>query len=90
MKLLSTYKITKGFECWLKMYKEIEPHLNELGINLLWARINASETQVYYIKEVKNPSKFEFLSKHDDITARRSKTGLELHSQEIIAEDYWA
>ena len=87
MKLLSTFKITKGFECWLKMYKEIEPHLNELGINLLWAGINASETQVYYIKEVKNPSKFEFLTKHDDITVRRAKTGVELYSQESVAED---
>ena len=63
MKLLSTYKITKGFECWLKMYKEIEPHLNEFGIDLLWAGINISETQVYDITEVKNLSKFEFLSK---------------------------
>ena len=90
MKLLSTYKITKGFECWLKMYKEIEPHLNEFGIDLLWAGINISETQVYDITEVKNPSKFEFLTKRDDITARRAKTGVELHSQESIAEDYRA
>ena len=90
MKLLSTYKITKGFECWLKMYKEIEPHLNELGISKLWAGMNSSETQVYDITEVKNPSEFEFLSKRDDITARRAKTGVELHSQESIAEDYRA
>ena len=52
--------------------------------------MNSSETQVYDITEVKNPSEFEFLSKRDDITARRAKTGVELHSQEIIAEDYWA
>ena len=25
MKFLSTFKITKGFDSWLKMYKEIEP-----------------------------------------------------------------
>ena len=27
MKFLSTFKITKGFDTWLKMYKEIEPDL---------------------------------------------------------------
>ena len=32
MKFLSTFKITKGFDTWLEMYKEIEPDLNELGI----------------------------------------------------------
>ena len=90
MKLLSTFKITKGFECWLKMYKEIEPHLNELGISLLRAGINSSEIQVYDITEVKSSSKFEFLSKRDDITERRAKTGVKLYSQEIMAEDYWA
>ena len=35
MKFLSTFKITKGFDTWLKMYKEIEPDLNELGIKIL-------------------------------------------------------
>ena len=35
MKFLSTFKITQGFDAWLKMYKEIEPDLNELGIKVL-------------------------------------------------------
>ena len=49
MKLLSTFKITKGFVSWLKMYKEIEPHLNGLGIKVLWEGNKSSETQVYDI-----------------------------------------
>ena len=52
MKFLSTFKITKDFESWLKKYKEIEPGLNELGIKILWADTNSNETPVYYIEEV--------------------------------------
>ena len=56
MKFLSTFKITKGFDTWLKMYKEIEPDLNELGIKILWAGTNSDETKVFDITEVKDPS----------------------------------
>ena len=35
VKFLSTFKITKGFDAWLAMYKDIEPDLNELGIKIL-------------------------------------------------------
>ena len=45
MKFLSTFKITKGFDTWLKMYKDIEPSLNELGIKILWAGTYADETK---------------------------------------------
>ena len=47
MKFLSTFRITKGFDSWLEMYKEIEPSLNELGIKVLWAGTNADETKVF-------------------------------------------
>ena len=46
MKFLSTFKITQGFDAWLKMYKNIEPDLNELGIKVLWAGTNSDETLV--------------------------------------------
>ena len=49
MKFLSTFKITKGFDTWLKMYKEIEPDLNKLGIKILWAGTNSDETKVFDI-----------------------------------------
>ena len=88
MKLLSTFKITKGFVSWLKMYKEIEPHLNGLGIKVLWEGNKSSETQVYDITDLKDPSKFEVLTKRDDITGGRAKAGVELQSKEIVAKDY--
>ena len=47
MKFLSTFKITKGFDSWLKMYKEIEPDLDQLGIKILWAGTNSEETKVF-------------------------------------------
>ena len=84
MKFLSTFKITKGFDTWLKMYKEIEPDLNELGIKILWAGTNSDETKVFDITEVKDPSKFEVLVKREDITKKRADAGVELESQEVI------
>ena len=93
MKFLSTFKITKGFETWLKMYKEIEPDLNELGIKILWAGTNSDETKVFDITEVKDPSKFEILVKREDITKKREDAGVELESQKVIgsiSKEYWA
>ena len=92
MKFLSTFNITKGFDAWLTMYKEIEPDLNELGINILWAGTNSDETKVYDFTEVKDPSKFEVLTKREDITKKRIDAGVELESQEVIetiSKDYW-
>ena len=92
MRFLSTFKITKGFDTWLNMYKEIEPDLNELGIKILWAGTNDDETKVYDVTDVKDPSKFEVLTKRDDITQKRIDAGVELESQEvieIISKDYW-
>ena len=91
MKFLSTFKITKGFETWLKMYKDIEPDLNELGIKILWAGTNSDETKVFDVTEVKDPSKFEILSTREDITKKRTDAGVELESQELIdtiSKDY--
>ena len=93
MKFLSTFKITKGFDTWLKMYKDIEPSLNELGIKILWAGTNADETKVYDVTEVKDPAVFEVLTKREDITQKRVNAGVELESQEVIetiVKDYWA
>ena len=93
MKFLSTFKITKGFDTWLKMYKEIEPDLNELGIKIIWAGTNSDETKVFDITEVKDPSKFEVLVKREDITKKRADAGVELESQEVIetiSKEYWA
>ena len=93
MKFLSTFEITKGFESWLKMYNEIEPDLNELGIKVLWVGTNSNEIQVNHIMEVKDPSKFEVLTKRDDITEKRANACVKLLSQEVIetkTKDYWA
>ena len=93
MKFLSTFKIKKGFDTWLKMYKSIEPELSELGIKILWAGTNSDETKVFDITEVKDPSKFEILVKREDITKKREDAGVELESQEVIgsiSKEYWA
>ena len=84
MKFLSTFKITKGFDTWLDMYKDIEPSLNELGIKILWAGTNADETKVFDVTEVKDPAVFEVLTKRDDITKKRADAGVELESQEVF------
>ena len=93
MKFLSTFEITKGFESWLKMYNEIEPDLNELGIKVLWVGTNSNEIQVNDTAEVKDPSKFEVLVKLYDITEKRANATVKLQGQEVIetiTKDYWA
>ncbi len=84
MKFLSTFKIAKGFDAWLKMYKKIEPDLNELGIKILWAGTNPKESKVYDVTEVNDPSKFEILNKREDIIKKRTDAGVVLESQEVI------
>ena len=84
MKYLSTFKITKGFDTWLNMYKEIRPDLEDLGIKILWAGTNADETKVFDITEVKDPSKFDVLVKREGITKKRTEAGVQLESQEVI------
>ena len=93
MKFLSTFEITKGFESWLKMYNEIEPDLNELGIKVLWVGTNSKEIQVNDISEVKDPSKFEVRTKRYDVTEKRANATVKLQGQEVIeniTKDYWA
>ena len=40
MKVLVTFKISKGFEAWLKMVDDIQPIMDELGIKMHWAGTN--------------------------------------------------
>ena len=54
------------------MYKEIEPDLNKLRIKTLWAGTNSDETKVYDFTVVKDPSKFEVLTKRDDIKKKEN------------------
>ena len=93
MKVLSKFKITKGFSAWLEMYKDIEPDLNELGIKILWAGTNSDETIVYDVTEVKDPEEaMKVLTTREDITKKRSEAGVILESTEIIdsiSSDYW-
>ena len=93
MKVLSTFKISKGFDTWLNMCKDIEPELNKVGIKILWAGTNADETKVYDITEVNNPDEaLAILGKREDITKKRVDAGVLLESQEIldaISKDYW-
>ena len=93
MKVLSKFKITKGFSAWLEMYKSIEPDLNDLGIKILWAGTNQDESMVYDVTEVKNPEEaMKILTSREDITKKRSEAGVILESTEIIdsiSSDYW-
>ena len=93
MKVLSKFRITKGFNTWLEMYKDIEPDLNELGIKILWAGTNSDETIVYDVTEVKDPEEaMKVLTTREDITKKRSEAGVILESTEIIdsiSSDYW-
>ena len=93
MQFLTTFRITKGFDVWLAMLKDIEPSLDELGIKVLWAGTDSDETKVYDITEVADPAVMDILVKRDDIKKARADAGVDLESQEVIeviGKDYWA
>jgi hypothetical protein len=72
MKVLVTFKITKGFEAWLKMVDDIQPIMDELGIKMLWAGTNPEETMVYDLVEISNPEDAKVFAQREDVAKART------------------
>ena len=57
MKLLVTVNISKGFEKWTQMSRELAPEAEKNGMRMIWAGTNPNETEVYAVLEVQDPFK---------------------------------
>jgi len=93
MKVLVTFKISKGFEAWLKMVDDIQPIMDELGIKMHWAGTNLGETRVYDLVEVNNPEDAKVFAQREDVAKAESEAGVEVESTEtlsvIIKDKFW-
>ena len=93
MKVLVTFKISKGFEAWLKMVDDIQPVMDELGIKMHQAGTNPEETTVYDLVEVSNPEDAKVFAQREDVEKARSEAGVEVESTEtlsVISKDkFW-
>ena len=85
MKLLVTVSISKGFEKWTKMSKELAPEAEKNGMKMIWAGTNPDETEVYAVLEVKDPIQMKTFGEREDIARAREEAGADVSSTKIIS-----
>ena len=85
MKLLVTVSISKGFEKWTQMSKELAPEAEKNGMKMIWAGTNPDETEVYAVLEVKDPIQMKTFGEREDIARAREEAGADVSSTKIIS-----
>ena len=84
--MLVTVNISKGWETWSKMAKDLERQMNEVGSKVLWAGCNADETTVYIPVEMKDPSYIKSFGQREHILAIRELSGADVSYTTPIAQ----
>jgi len=85
MKLLVTVNISKGFEKWIQMSKELAPEAEKNGMKMIWAGTNPNETEVYAVLEVQDPIQMKTFGEREDIARAREEAGADVSSTKIIS-----
>ncbi len=85
MKLLVTVNISKGFEKWIQMSKELAPEAEKNGMKMIWAGTNPNETEVYAVLEVQDPIQMKTFGEREDIAKAREEAGADVSSTKIIS-----
>ena len=85
MKLLVTVNISKGFEKWIQMSKELAPEAEKNGMKMIWAGTNPGETEVYAVLEVQDPVQMKTFGEREDIARAREEAGADVSSTKIIS-----
>ena len=85
VKILVTVNISKGFDTWTKMSKELAPEAEKNGIRTIWAGANPDETQVYVVVEVQDPIQMKTFGEREDIAKAREEAGADVASTKIIS-----
>ena len=47
MKFLTTFKINKGFDRWLKLLDELQPYMDKYEYKMMFACSNDDETRIW-------------------------------------------
>ena len=85
MKFLTTFKINKGFDRWLKLIDDLQPYMDKYEYNMLFACTNDDETVVYDFGEANNMDLATKMLSDPDVINLRKEAGVDLESQEVLS-----
>ena len=85
MKFLSTFKIYKGFDRWLKLVDELQPYTKKYELKMIFACTNDEETRVWDMGEANNAELVTDFLNDQEVINMRTEAGLDLESSEVLS-----
>ena len=91
MKMLATVNISKGFDTWKQMTKDMTSEMEKAGIKIIWAGTNPEENKVFVVIEMQNAEQMKTFGEREDVAKARADAGADVASTTVISpigEDY--
>lgn len=85
MKFLTTFKINKGFDQWLKLIDDLQPYMEKYEYKMMFACTNDDETRVYDFGEANNADLATKMLSDQEVVNMRKEAGVDLESQEVLS-----
>ncbi len=85
MKFLTTFKINKGFDRWLKLIDDLQPYMEKYEYKMMFACTNGEETRVYDFGEADNVDLATEMLSDQEVINMRKEAGVDLESQEVLS-----
>ena len=85
MKFLSTFKINKGFDIWLKLVDELQPYTKKYELKMIFACTNDEETRVWDMREANNADWVTDFLNDQEVINMRTEAGVDLESSEVLS-----
>ena len=85
MKFLSTFKINKGFDIWLKLVDELQSYTKKYELKMIFACTNDEETRVWDMGEANNAELVTDFLNDQEVINMRTEAGVDLESSEVLS-----
>ena len=85
MKFLTTFKINKGFDRWLKLVDELQPYMEKYEYKMMFACTNDEETRVWDMGEANNADLVTDFLNDQEVINMRKEAGVDLDSSEVLS-----
>ena len=85
MKFLSTFKINKGFDRWLKLVNELQPDTEKYELKMIFACTNDEETRVWDMGEANNADLVNDFLNDQEVINMRKEAGVDIESSEVLS-----
>ena len=85
MKFLTTFKINKGFDRWLKLVDELQPYMEKYKYKMMSACTNDEETRVWDMGEANNADLVTNMLNDQEVVNMRKEAGVDLESSEVLS-----